>query len=76
MTRTYTAKPVWTWRCDECGHEERIAREQSLLPTPAEMRQVGWFIAERWGDLCPECVMRYPERTKPSDSEPPGDRVK
>jgi len=62
MTRTYTAKPVWTWRCDECGHEERIAREQSLLPTPAEMRAVGWFIADRWGDLCPECVMLTKDR--------------
>lgn len=58
MTRTYTARPVWTWRCDECGHEERIAREQSLLPTPAAMREVGWFIADLFGDKCPECVMR------------------
>ena len=63
MTRCYTKKPVWTWRCDECGYEERLAREQGTLPTPDELRAVGWFIASIWGDMCPECVMRYPART-------------
>jgi hypothetical protein len=58
MTRTHTARPVWTWRCDECGHEERIARTQTGLPSPDQMRAVGWFIAKRYGDKCPECVMR------------------
>jgi hypothetical protein len=58
MTRTHTARPVWTWKCDECGHEERIAREQNLLPSPDQMRALGWFIAKHYGDKCPECVMR------------------
>jgi len=69
MTRTHTKKPAWTWKCDECGHEERLAREQSLLPTPAQMREVGWFIAKLWGDRCPECVMRLGVPSEPTGSE-------
>lgn len=59
MTRTYTAKPIWTWKCDECGREQLLAREQSGsmgLPSMDEMRERGWFIAESFGDKCPLCV--------------------
>lgn len=59
MTRTYTSKPVWTWKCDECGREHELAREQSGprgLATMDEMRERGWFIAEKFGDMCPPCV--------------------
>jgi hypothetical protein len=59
MTRTYTETPVWTWKCDTCGVESHLARYQSGLfglPTPDEMREDGWFIAEKFGDLCPECT--------------------
>lgn len=59
MTRTYTKKPVWTWKCDRCGREEHLAHEQSGpfgLPTMEQMRDEGWFIAESFGDLCPKCV--------------------
>lgn len=59
MTRTYTAKPVWTWKCDECGIEKHLARSQSGalgLPSPDEMRERGWFIADSFGDKCPKCV--------------------
>lgn len=59
MTRTYTAKPIWTWKCDECGREQHLAREQSGsmgLPSMDEMRLNGWFIARSFGDKCPLCV--------------------
>ena len=59
MTRTYTRKPVWTWKCDECGHEDHLAREQSGangLPSMDDMRAQGWFIADSFGDLCPKCT--------------------
>ena len=55
MTRTFTQNPVWTWRCDRCGREESLSREQSGLPEVEQMRQRGWFIARLFGDLCPEC---------------------
>lgn len=61
MTRTFTDNPVWTWKCDECGREQHLARAQSGsmgLPTPEEMREKGWFIAEMFGDRCPLCVSR------------------
>lgn len=56
MTRTYTRNPVWTWVCDECDREEFLARSQSELPTMEEMQVRGWFIAETFGDLCPQCI--------------------
>lgn len=59
MTRTYTTKPVWTWKCDQCGRETMLARTQSGalgLPTPDEMRQRGWLIADIFGDKCPICL--------------------
>lgn len=58
MTRTYTKRPAWTWQCDECGSEAFLAREQSGpfgLPTIEQMRDEGWYIAEKFGDLCPRC---------------------
>lgn len=55
MTRTFTKQPVWTWVCDECGKEHSLARSQSGLKTPDEMRALGWFIPRTWGDLCPDC---------------------
>lgn len=58
MTRTYTAKPVWTWKCDQCGREHELARNQSGpggLSSMEQMRARGWFIAESFGDLCPPC---------------------
>ena len=61
MTRTYTAQPVWTWKCDRCGRESHLARQQSGslgLPTIDYMRDAGWFIAEKFGDLCPICATR------------------
>lgn len=57
MTRAYTTTPIWTWKCDRCGRESTdLAREQQRLPTLEEMRDRGWHIAEKWGDLCPNCV--------------------
>jgi hypothetical protein len=51
---------AWTWFCDQCGTGSGdLAHEQSGprgLPTPDEMRARGWYIAPKWGDLCPECV--------------------
>ena len=55
MTRTHTKHPVWVWKCDRCGREEFFAREQHLLPSGDEMRDRGWFIAEKSGDRCPAC---------------------
>ena len=57
MTRTYTARPVWTWKCDRCGFETGdLARQQYGLPSPDVMRDRGWVIADLHGDLCPRCV--------------------
>lgn len=57
MTRTHTREPVWTWVCDSCGFEANpTARSQSGLPSKTAMESRGWFIAEKWGDKCPECV--------------------
>ena len=55
MTRTHTARAAWTWRCDACGREHALGREQSDLPSPDDMRARGWFIAKTWGDRCPDC---------------------
>lgn len=60
MTRAFTKRPVWTWVCDKCGREQLLAREQSGsmgLPSPDEMCERGWFIAQKFGDLCPLCVL-------------------
>lgn len=56
MTRTHAKKPAWTWVCDECGREEFIARMQQELPSMEDMRKLGWFIADKFGDLCPKCI--------------------
>lgn len=56
MTRTHTARPVWTWICDRCGVEAGLARTQNKLLGMKAMRALGWFIAELHGDLCPSCV--------------------
>ena len=67
MTRSHTKHPVWTWFCDRCGATSGdLAYQQSLLPSPAAMRERGWFIAERWGDLCSRCA-----ETPPVDREDP-----
>ena len=58
MTRAYSERPVWTWRCDTCRREHGIAREQSALPTPDDMRALGWWIAPLFGDLCPACYSK------------------
>ena len=55
MTRTHTKRPVWVWKCDYCGQEEFLAREQYFLPSKDEMRERGWFIGQRFGDRCPTC---------------------
>lgn len=62
MTRTWTKKPVWVWQCDSCGVESDFAYRQSSLPSPDAMRERGWFIAELWGDKCPECVSSEKEK--------------
>ena len=57
MTRRYSKNPVWCWACDSCGREFPIYEaSQGLLPTKEQMRAAGWFIAEKWGDKCYECV--------------------
>lgn len=56
MTRTHTQRPIWVWKCDSCGKEQGLATEQNHLPGAEVMRAAGWFIAEQWGDKCPECV--------------------
>lgn len=71
MTRTYTACPIWTWQCDHCGKEAHLAREQSGeygLPSINEMRVAGWYIAEKFGDLCPLCVIASLAPTEPESS--------
>ena len=56
MTRAHFKRPVWTWLCDRCGKTSGdLATEHQDLPTPEQMRARGWFIAEMWGDRCPEC---------------------
>lgn len=59
MTRTYTAEPIWTWKCSRCGGEsaDALARQQGGLPSADEMRRRGWRIPDRSDlDLCPVCV--------------------
>lgn len=61
MTRGHAKRPVWTWHCDRCGATSGdLAYQQSLLPSPAVMRERGWFIADRWGDLCSRCAQTPP----------------
>lgn len=56
MTRAHTTKPVWTWQCDRCGASSQdLAFAQSALPSPDSMRERGWYIAPKWGDLCTFC---------------------
>lgn len=57
MTRTHTQRPVWVWKCDDCGFEHGFAYSQQDLPSPEEMREQGWFIASLFGDQCPTCVL-------------------
>ena len=59
MTRTLTQVPVWSWYCDRCAEQGgELAWDQKGLPSPDEMRARGWFIAEKWGDLCPKCLAK------------------
>ncbi|GAA2182451.1 hypothetical protein GCM10009785_21800 [Brooklawnia cerclae] len=61
MTRSPTRRLVWTWYCDRCGRgSEDLAWEQGGLPRPDEMRKRGWYIAPKWGDLCPDCAVKFP----------------
>ena len=61
VTRAHFKRPVWTWFCDRCGKTSGdLATDQKDLPTPERMRRRGWFIAETWGDRCPECVEAAP----------------
>lgn len=61
MTRAYVKRPVWAWHCDRCGVTSGdLAYNQQYLPTPDEMRERGWYIAEKWGDLCARCAQTPP----------------
>lgn len=62
MTRTWAKLPVWVWQCDSCGAESDFAPRQTALPLPNEMRERGWFIAEKWGDKCPDCALAGKEK--------------
>lgn len=56
VTRGYAPARVWTWHCDFCPHTSGdLAYHQWQLPKPDEMRAKGWFIAELFGDKCPNC---------------------
>jgi hypothetical protein len=59
-------KPVdkrWVMRCDvrksgsgtRCTTESEPAANQGDLP-PSMFRDQGWFIAIRFGDICPSCL--------------------
>ncbi len=67
MTRMLTTDPVWVWACDRCGRESYLARSQHGLPSPEQMRQIGWYIAPRFGDLCPDCVATAEWRDRHGD---------
>ena len=57
MTRRHSNNPVWCWACDSCEREFPIYEaSQGLLPTKEQMQTAGWFVAEKWGDKCPECA--------------------
>jgi hypothetical protein len=59
MTRTFTRDPVWTWYCDRCDRSSGdLSWLGNGLPTADEMRSRGWFIAEKWGDRCAQCVAK------------------
>ncbi|WP_424462968.1 hypothetical protein [Pseudoclavibacter helvolus] len=56
MTRKHVSQPVWAWHCDSCGRPEfELSFTQSGLPTPDEMRERGWHVADLYGDACPDC---------------------
>lgn len=55
MTRTHRDRPTWTWRCDHCGVEHGLAREQADLPSKSDMVALGWYIAPLYGDICQSC---------------------
>lgn len=65
MTRAHVTFPVWAWHCDRCGcYGGELGHEQRDLPTPDEMRVRGWYIAEKWGDLCSRCAQTPPIERK------------
>ncbi len=65
MTRSHVTFPVWAWHCDRCGaYGGVLGRNQNDLPTPKEMRAGGWYIAEKWGDLCSRCAQTPPIERK------------
>lgn len=65
--RVWTKKPVWTWKCDHCGREAHLAISQLSLPSPDEMRNAGWYIALKFGDMCPECASMGAWRDRQGD---------
>jgi hypothetical protein len=68
MTRAHTTRPVWTWKCDECGFETGdLSCQQYGLPSPDVMRARGWFIADMFGDKCPACVKKTTEPEAPHE---------
>lgn len=56
MTRAHVRQPVWAWHCDRCQTRRGLAYLQDELDSPDRMRELGWYIADVWGDLCPGCV--------------------
>jgi len=73
MTRAFTKRPVWAWVCDSCGHGDELAWERSQLSSFDQMRAKGWWIAEKFGDLCPSCRAKAEVSADIVHACPPGD---
>ena len=59
MTRMQIVSPVYAWHCDACKRSEQTLTLSMVdLPSAAAMRERGWHIAKKFGDVCPGCLRK------------------
>lgn len=49
----------WVMRCDRYTDGKRCPTQSEPFvqqPPLASFAALGWFIAEKWGDICPTCL--------------------
>lgn len=72
MTREWVSESNhdWVMVCDEDGCRTR-SEAFPEQPELEEFQKRGWFIAKKWGDVCPACLAKgvepkgKPYRTRP-----------
>lgn len=64
MTREWVSEKDrrWVMRCDQNGCATR-SEPFPKSPPLEEFQRRGWFVAAKWGDICPACLAKGVEPT-------------